>query len=89
MGLFGGNASRVTISALSAGGGSVMLQDIIYGCTLGTALSVNLISASPYCQCNMAIKTESLPCCAILLRQPLAAGQCLHMALVRRLYSNV
>jgi carboxylesterase type B len=29
--LFGGNASQVTISGESAGGGSVMLQDIAYG----------------------------------------------------------
>ncbi|ORY04947.1 carboxylesterase type B [Clohesyomyces aquaticus] len=48
IGLFGGNASQVTIAGLSAGGGSVMLQDIIYGGTLGSSLFVNSISASPY-----------------------------------------
>ncbi|KAF2680775.1 carboxylesterase type B [Lentithecium fluviatile CBS 122367] len=46
--LFGGDPSQVTISGVSAGAGSVMLQDIAYGGTLGTSLFVNSISASPY-----------------------------------------
>jgi carboxylesterase type B len=40
--LFGGNASQVTISGESAGGGSVMLQTIAYGGTLGTSLFSNV-----------------------------------------------
>ncbi|KAK0128822.1 hypothetical protein ONS95_000772 [Cadophora gregata] len=46
--LFGGNASQVTIAGLSAGGGSVMLQAMAYGGTLGTSLFTNAIAASPY-----------------------------------------
>lgn len=46
--LFGGNASEVTISGLSAGGGAVMLLDMAYGGTLGTSLFRNSITASPY-----------------------------------------
>ncbi|KAK5314231.1 hypothetical protein LTR93_010510 [Exophiala xenobiotica] len=46
--LFGGNASQVTISGESAGGGSVMLQDMAYGGSQGTSLFVNTIAASPY-----------------------------------------
>ncbi|KAL5394941.1 hypothetical protein PMIN06_003243 [Paraphaeosphaeria minitans] len=46
--LFGGDPSRVTISGVSAGAGSVMLLDIAYGGTLGTSLFVNSITASPY-----------------------------------------
>ncbi|KAL5407129.1 hypothetical protein PMIN03_007361 [Paraphaeosphaeria minitans] len=40
--LFGGDPSRVTISGVSAGAGSVMLLDIAYGGTLGTSLFVNV-----------------------------------------------
>ena len=40
--IFGGNASQVTISGESAGGGSVMLQDIAYGGSLGSSLFVNV-----------------------------------------------
>ena len=46
--LFNGNVSQVTISGESAGGGSVMLQDMAYGGTLGTSLFTNTISASPF-----------------------------------------
>jgi len=46
--LFGGNVSQVTIAGLSAGGGSVMLQAMAYGGTLGTSLFTNAIAASPY-----------------------------------------
>lgn len=44
--LFGGDPSQVTISGVSAGGGSVMLQDIAYGGTLGTSLFVNVSTTS-------------------------------------------
>ena len=40
--MFGGNASQVTISGESAGGGSVMLQDMAYGGSLGSSLFVNV-----------------------------------------------
>ncbi|KAI9692714.1 MAG: hypothetical protein M1820_009419 [Bogoriella megaspora] len=45
---FGGNASQVTIGGESAGGGSVMLQDMAYGGTQGVSLFANTIAASPY-----------------------------------------
>ncbi|KAI4133175.1 MAG: hypothetical protein LQ347_002282, partial [Umbilicaria vellea] len=48
IGLFGGNASRVTISGESAGGGSVMLQAMAFGGYLGDSLFSNIIAASPY-----------------------------------------
>ena len=48
IGLFNGNASHVTIAGESAGGGSVMLQDMAYGGSLGTSLFTNTIAASPY-----------------------------------------
>lgn len=48
IGMFGGNASDVTIMGESAGGGSVMLQDMSYGGSLGTSLFRNTIAASPY-----------------------------------------
>ena len=48
IGQFGGNSSHVTISGESAGGGSVMLQDMAYGGTLGDSLFTNTIAASPY-----------------------------------------
>lgn len=40
--LFGGNASQVSISGESAGGGSVMLQDMAYGGSQGDSLFVNV-----------------------------------------------
>ncbi|KAI1619145.1 carboxylesterase type B [Exophiala viscosa] len=46
--LFGGNSSQVTISGESAGGGSVMLQDMAFGGSPGSSLFVNTIAASPY-----------------------------------------
>ncbi|KAH8662901.1 carboxylesterase type B [Tricladium varicosporioides] len=46
--LFGGNSSQVTISGLSAGGGSVMLQSMAFGGELGTSLFSNGIAASPF-----------------------------------------
>lgn len=46
--LFGGNASAVTISGESAGGGSVMLQNMAYGGSIGDSLFTNSIAASPY-----------------------------------------
>lgn len=46
--IFGGNSSQVTIMGESAGAGSVMLQDIAYGGSLGDSLFRNTIAASPY-----------------------------------------
>ena len=48
IGLFAGNSSQVTIAGESAGGGSVMLQDMAYGGSLGDQLFTNTIAASPY-----------------------------------------
>jgi carboxylesterase type B len=45
---FGGNASMVTISGESAGGGSVMLHGMAYGGSLGDSLFRSIIAASPY-----------------------------------------
>ena len=42
IGLFGGNASQVTISGESAGGGSVMLQVMAFGGYLGDSLFSNV-----------------------------------------------
>lgn len=42
IGLFGGNASQVTISGESAGGGSVMLQAMAFGGYLGDSLFSNV-----------------------------------------------
>lgn len=42
IGLFGGNASQVTISGQSAGAGSVMLQSMAYGGSLGDSLFSNV-----------------------------------------------
>ena len=40
--LFGGDPTKVTISGESAGGGSVMLQTMAYGGSLGTELFENV-----------------------------------------------
>ncbi|KAM0803758.1 carboxylesterase type B [Usnea florida] len=50
IGLFGGNASRVTVSGESAGAGSVMLQAMAFGGTLGDSLFINALAASPFLQ---------------------------------------
>lgn len=46
IGLFGGNASQVTISGQSAGGGSVMLQAMAFGGHLGDSLFSNVSMTS-------------------------------------------
>lgn len=46
--LFNGDPDQVTIGGESAGGGSVMLQDMAYGGSLGTQLFRNTIAASPF-----------------------------------------
>ncbi|KAK3676233.1 hypothetical protein LTR78_003983 [Recurvomyces mirabilis] len=46
--LFNGDPAKVTISGESAGAGSVMLQDMAYGGSLGTQLFQNSVVASPY-----------------------------------------
>ncbi|KAK3068502.1 hypothetical protein LTR53_013873 [Teratosphaeriaceae sp. CCFEE 6253] len=46
--LFNGDPTRVSISGESAGGGSVMLQDMAYGGSLGTQLFINSLAQSPY-----------------------------------------
>ena len=48
IGQFGGNASSVTVSGESAGGGSVMLQAMAFGGTIGEELFTNAIAASPF-----------------------------------------
>lgn len=45
---FGGNSSHVTVAGVSAGAGSVMLQTMAYGGTLGESLFTNAIAASPF-----------------------------------------
>lgn len=42
IGLFGGNASQVTLSGESAGASSVMLQSMAYGGHLGDSLFSNV-----------------------------------------------
>lgn len=46
--LFGGNASQVSISGISAGGGAVMLQSMAFDGFLGDSLFENAIAVSPY-----------------------------------------
>lgn len=42
IGLFGGDASQVTIAGVSAGAGSAMLQAMAFGGTLGESLFSNV-----------------------------------------------
>ena len=60
IGLFGGNASQVTISGESAGGGSVMLQVMAFGGYLGDSLFSNV--GAPL---RNETDVESNPCQAI------------------------
>lgn len=53
--LFGGNASQVTISGESAGGGSVMLQAMAFGGYLGESLFTN-VRTSP--SSSLSIHTD-------------------------------
>lgn len=57
--LFGGNSSQVTIAGESAGGGSVMLQDMAYGGLLGDKLFTNTIAASPYLPMQYGYKVSA------------------------------
>ena len=68
IGLFGGNASQVTISGESAGGGSVMLQSMAFGGHLGDSLFSN-VSVS----CVMRIT------CSLIANQVIAASPFLPM----------
>lgn len=45
---FGGDSERVTVSGVSAGAGSVMLQAMSFGGTIGESLMSGAIVASPY-----------------------------------------
>ena len=47
IGLFGGNASQVTISGQSSGGGSVMLHALAFGGHLGDSLFSNVCGTPP------------------------------------------
>ena len=60
--LFGGNSSYVTIAGESAGGGSVMLQDMAYGGSLGDQLFTNTIAASPYLPMQYGYKVSPASC---------------------------
>ena len=62
IGLFGGNASQVTISGQSAGGGSVMLQSMAYGGYLGDSLFSNVGEPS-YEEGNLDPDRKSGHCC--------------------------
>lgn len=55
IGLFGGNTSQVTISGISAGAGSVMLQAMAFGGSLGESLFTNVRSA-----CVISLRSSSL-----------------------------
>ncbi|KIW70149.1 hypothetical protein PV04_02449 [Phialophora macrospora] len=46
--LFGGDPSHVSIAGQSAGAGSVMLQGMAYGGSLGVSLFRNILAPSPY-----------------------------------------
>jgi carboxylesterase type B len=58
--LFNGDPRQVTIAGESAGGGSVVLQAMAYGGTLGTSLFDNVIAASPYL-CVLPPEAATLP----------------------------
>lgn len=62
IGLFGGNASQVTISGESAGGGSVMLQSMAFGGYLGDSLFSNVGRPSRD-EVNMKSNRNSDYCC--------------------------
>ena len=58
IGLFGGNASQVTISGQSAGGGSVMLQAMAFGGYLGDSLFSN-VRAPLYVEADVEFNSQS------------------------------
>ena len=62
IGLFGGNASQVTIGGQSAGGGSVMLQSMAFGGYLGDSLFSN-VGRSSYDENDLEPNRKLGNCC--------------------------
>ena len=59
--LFGGNASQVTIAGESAGAGSVMLQTMAFGGTLGESLFSNVSDSILFYNCGISHTTSPRP----------------------------
>lgn len=92
--LFGGDPTQVTISGISAGGGSVMLQDIAYGGQLGTSLfrnvSYHICIQEKYA--NMVGLVDlgiSVPTTAIWLQRLGSFAVILRFCSSRRLFANM